>query len=837
MDVLNLRSLDRSRVAEAGGKGAQLGELTRIDGVSVPPGFVVTTAAFRRALAAAPERDALTRLRADEAIRACCAALRERILAMTIPGDLEAEILRALAPFGEDAAWAVRSSATAEDLPGASFAGQLDSSLNVVGSAAVLDHLRRCWASLYAERVVRYQLRQGLNPGAAEMAVVVQRMAPARAAGVLFTADPVSGNRRVATVEATVGLGDALVSGLVSPDAWAVRDGQIVQRGQVLTDAELLELVALGRRVEAHFGCPQDIEWCLVGEGLQLVQSRPITTLFPLPPDDGQPHVYLSVGHQQMMTDAMRPFGVSLFQLLALRPMTTAGGRLFVDVTRELGAPASRAGLLAMVGRYDPLTRDALETLLARDFVPALPDSPPAPPPGPLPAPLEADLAVVHGLIARDEASLAALRQRIGDHQGPALFDLILEDVPTLKRQMADPDTFRALMAGIEAAWWLNEQLGAWLGEKNPADELAQSAPHNVTSEMGLALLDVADAIRPHPELVAALTEADGDDFLDRLTALPGGAVARAAIEGWLLRYGMRCPGEIDITRPRWAERPGLLLPLILNNLAFEPGNARRRFEQGLDHARRKEEALLTRLRALPDGELKAAEASRMIRRLRTFVGYREYPKYAMISRFFVYKQAIRAELRRLVEAGALADEEDGWYLTFAELHELARAGRPDAARVAARREAFRVHERLRPPRVLTSEGEGLDGRYHREGLPEGALVGLAVSAGVVEGRARVVLDIAAARLEPGDILVTAFTDPSWTPLFVAIGGLVTEVGGLTSHGSVIAREVGLPAVVGVGGATRRIRDGQRVRVDGAAGTVEILDTRAGEADGAPKRP
>jgi pyruvate,water dikinase len=427
--------------------------------------------------------------------------------------------------------------------------------------------------------------------------------------------------------------------------------------------------------------------------------------------------------------------------------------------------------------------------------------------------------------MARDQASLAALRQEIGAHRGPALFDFLLEDIPTLKRQMADPEGFRALMAGIEATWWLNDQLGAWLGEKSPADALAQSAPHNITSEMGLALLDVADALRPHPAVLAALQQAEGDDTLDALPALPGGEAALAAIQGWLLRYGMRCPGEIDITRPRWAERPSQLIPLLLSYVrTFEAGAGRRRFEQGLEQSAQTEGELLRRLQALPDGEQKVQEVRRMIRRLRTFTGYREYPKYAMISRLFVYKQAIWAELRRLVEAGALSDEEDGWYLSFPELHALSRGERLDASLVTARREAYRLHQGLRPPRVLTSEGEALFGRYRREGLPAGTLVGLGVSAGVAVGRARVALDMATADLEPGDILVTPFTDPSWTPLFVTVAGLVTEVGGLTSHGSVIAREYGLPAVVGVEGATLRIQDGQRIRVDGAEGTVEVLD-------------
>ena len=379
-------------------------------------------------------------------------------------------------------------------------------------------------------------------------------------------------------------------------------------------------------------------------------------------------------------------------------------------------------------------------------------------------------------------------------------------------------------MAAMESTWWLNEQLEAWLGEKNAADTLAQSVPHNVTSEMGLALLDVADVIRPHPELVAFLQHVEDDDFLDDLAKLPGGPEARDAIRAYLDEYGMRCAGEIDITRPRWSERPTTLVPTLLGNIEnFEPGAGKRRFEQGREEALKKEQELLERLRALPDGERKAQETKRKIDLVRTFMGYREYPKYGMVSRYFVYKQALLQEAERLVQADVLRDKEDIFYLRFEELQDVVRTNDVDYQLIRERKDAFRSYRALTPPRVLTSDGEGVAGAYRRDDLPAGALVGLPVSAGTIEGRARVILDMAEADLEPGDILVTAYTDPSWTPLFVAIKGLVTEVGGLMTHGAVIAREYGLPAVVGVEGATRLIQDGQRIRVHGTDGYVEIL--------------
>ena len=858
--VWGLQAVGEMRVGDVGGKGAHLGELLRIEGIRVPAGFCVTTDAFRRIMAGAPwidERlDRLSRLSPDdrEAIGTISAEIRQAIEGIAVPDDLAAAITGALAQFGEQAPYAVRSSATAEDLPAASFAGQHDTYLNVVGPAAILQHVSRCWASLFTERAVTYRLRNGVDHRTVHMAVVVQQMLFPQAAGVLFTADPVTGNRRVASVEASFGLSEALVSGLVNPDVFKVRGGEVVakaiaakqravhaspaggtreqaidperQRQPALTDAQVVRLVQLGRRIEAHFGRPQDIEWCLVDDGLQIVQSRPVTTLFPIPESgDQENHVYISVGHQQMMTDPMKPLGLSFWQMTTPAPMAEAGGRLFVDVTQRLAVPASRAGLLELVGKSDPLTGDALRTILERDFIRPLPDEgPPGPLVGGASAPIETDPAIVTELIARTEASIAAAARDIRTKSGEALLDFIRADIQELRRILFDPQSHQVFMSAMEATWWLNEQLEAWLGEKNAADTLTQSVPHNITSEMGLALLDVADVIRPHPDVVAFLQRVGDENFLDELPGLAGGREARAAIEAWLDRYGMRCVGEIDITRPRWRERPATLLPMILGNIRnFEPGAGERRFEQGRQEAWKKEQELLDRLRALPDGEGKADQAKRMIDRVRTFIGYREYPKYGMVSRYFVYKKALLEEAGRLVRAHVLREAEDIFYLTFPELHDVVRANYVDDRLICRRRDAFRSYRALTPPRVLTSEGEGLVGAYRRDDLPAGALIGLPVSAGTVEGRARVVLDLAQADLEPGDILVTAHTDPSWTPLFVAVAGLVTEVGGLMTHGAVIAREYGLPAVVGVVDATRLIPDGQRIRVHGTDGYVEIL--------------
>lgn len=843
--VVDLREVDASQGALVGGKAANLGELCHVEGIQVPEGFCVLTPAFGRMLEETPAvRAALERLEqalgeGQQRIAEWSAALRRAIEEAPVPGEVAEEIERWIERLGPQEAYAVRSSATAEDLAAASFAGQYDSYLNVRGPAAILQQVRRCWASLYTERAAAYRAAGdsgsgGAGPRQARLAVIVQKMVPAQAAGVMFTADPLTGNRKVVSIDAGPGLGETLVGGLVNADTYKVRDGQVAKRKvaagpdlqieQVLADAQIVELAALGRRIEAHFGRPQDIEWCLAGGTFWFVQSRPITTLYPVPQaSNAENHVYVSVGHQQMMTDAMKPLGISFFQLTAGRPMYAAGGRLFVDVTRELSSPLLRDPVVNGLGRSDPLLKDALLQVLERDGFLPLRAEEVKPPPGVRPE-ASVDPAVAAELVATSEAAVARIRELLHDKGGSALVEAIGEDIQRLKQEIMDPRSMAVIVAGMNAASWLNEKLAEWLGEKNVADTLAQSLPDNVTAQMGLELLDVADVLRPYPQVVDYLRLLPEDGSLDGLAAREGGPESRAAIGAWLDKYGMRCPGEIDITRPRWSEQPAALVPAILGNIKnFAPGEGRRRFAQGLQEAWQKEQEVLERLALLPEGEEKAAGAKRMIDQLRSCSGYREYPKYGIVSRYFVYKQALLREARRLVAAGVLAEAEDIYYLSFEELAAAAASGQVAAALIRGRKEEYQWYRRLAPPRVLTSEGEMLAGAYRRGDLPADALPGLPVSAGTVEGRARVLLRMEEAELEAGDILVTPFTDPSWTPLFVAIGGLVTEVGGLMTHGAVIAREYGIPAVVGVQEATRRIRDGQRIRVHGTEGYVEIL--------------
>ncbi|WP_422124606.1 phosphoenolpyruvate synthase [Planococcus sp. X10-3] len=867
--VLDFQEVEKHDLLLVGGKSLNIAELAKIPGIRVPAGFCITTDAYKRVVTDNPIiaewMEELKELQATdlERVRFVSERLRNAIESTEIPEEIKQEIVDSLEKVGSQFSYAVRSSATAEDLPTASFAGQQDSFLNIHGYEQLLRHIRKCWASLFTERAVVYRIQNGFDHRKVHLSVIVQQMVFPEASGILFTADPVTSNRKVVSIDASFGLGEALVSGIVSADNYKVREGRIIQKTvsakkiavypldsggteqreipleqqeqQALKDEQIVALEGMGRQIESHFGTPQDIEWCLMDESIYIVQSRPITTLFPLPQkSDGQYRIYLSIGHQQMMTDPINPLGMSFFGFLTDYNIVAAGGRLFMDMTHELASVTGRVVIVSSLGSSDPLLKDALANFMKRK------------PPlskgkhiltlkseafsWDLPVKLlkvyrKNDPRLARQLINLNEASIRSLEWRIQTVSGDELFEFIKEDHNHLKKQTYNPESFSAIMVGIYAVHWLNEQMEKWLGEKKVADILSQSVAYNVTSEMGLELLDVADVVRNYPEVLAYLEQPRKETFFADLEKMHGGTAVSTALREYLEKYGMRCAGEIDITKTRWSEDPTILAPVILGNIKkFEPHARAAKVAEGKQKARQKEQELLARLAILPGGRRKVKKTKHMISLLQNFLGYREYPKFGLVKRYFLYKQALMKEAVLLYEKEVIQVPEDVYYLSFEEFRDAVNGKSIDRQMIEERKAAYRYYGKLKAPRLMTSEGEEIFGNYRIDKLPSGAFPGIGVSSGIIEGRARVILKMEDAHIEPGDILVTAFTDPSWTPLFVSLSGLVTEVGGLMTHGAVIAREYGLPAVVGVDNATTYIKDGQQIRINGSEGYVEVLD-------------
>lgn len=876
--VLNLDQINKTDLPLVGGKGANLGELAQA-GFPVPAGFCVTTAAYRVFLAASEEVDGLLTqlegLPAEQfgAIADLGKMIRQHLESVAMPADIETAIIAAWKEAGEEWAYAVRSSATAEDLPSASFAGQQETYLNVIGAEPILQAVQKCWASLFTDRAIVYRAQNGFDHRSVFLSVVVQRMVFPQVAGIMFTADPVTGNRNIVAIDASFGLGEALVAGIVTADLYQIRANRLVKKqiakkeiaiyaqpaggtkkveisgemrtSPALADDQAISLAQMGRNIAAHFGSPQDIEWALVDDEIFIVQTRPITTLFPIPAvHDDKLHLFASFGHVQMMTEVIKPLGVSvlrtLFPLGKSSPraesdlLLEAGGRLYLDLTEVLSYSQLRPRIPEILMNIDEITGRTVQSFAERpDFLASIS-------PG-----QKLNVGLVSKVLPTVFSALKNIMYRDNDQAIPEMSRYIaqrIEDVRNMLQAVSGADRIAriqevlpAIMLTVlpRAAPYLGAAIGTykliessslkWLGDAAELASISKSPPGNVTTEMGLALGDVADVVRSYPAVIAYLPQAENATFFDGLGAVAGGAEVLPVFLSFMQRYGMRGTGEIDVTRPRWREVPTQLVPAILGHIAgVPPGQHRADFLAGKMEAEQATDTLLARLRKLPGGACKALRMERLIKVHRALIGIREHPKYLIVQILDMVKQAILQEADILVAAGILEYQEDVFWFTLPEIKVMIATQRVDRAVIASRKEEFQRDERLTPPRAITSEGEIIVVKPAAN-VPSGALAGSPVSAGVVEGRARVILKLEDAKMEKGDILVAPYTDPAWTMLFPLAAGLVTEVGGLMTHGAVVAREYGIPAVVGVDNATRIIPDGQLIRVDGTHGYVEIL--------------
>jgi pyruvate,water dikinase len=801
------------------------------------------------------------------------------------PGGIADAIVEAYDRLGADVPVAVRSSATAEDLPFASFAGQQDTYLNVVGTDAVLDAVRRCWASLWTDRAVVYRASNGIDNRTVRLAVVVQRMVDSAVAGVLFTANPVTGHRRQAVIDASPGLGEAVVSGAVNPDHFVVDtvtetilerrlgDKRLAIRSlpgggtehvevaqgsdaACLTDEQLIALARLGNRVEERYGAPQDTEWAIDDDGvLWLTQARPITTLYPLPATapaaDEALRVYFSVNVAQGVFRPFTPAGIATFRLVgsgAARlfgfpvadplagptPFAEAGSRVFIDVTTAVRSRVGRAIL--------PKVLDVMEARSAAVFRelfsdPRLSVTEPSRRPflrhmGGVALRFHVPPSLVRALV-RPQSARASV-EAIGTHLDTRLAapsDLTAEQrldwIATVLQEEFPPVAPRIIPvagAGFIALWLARRLLGA---DAQPGDLQAvlRGLPHNVTTEMDMDLWHIAVRLRADEKSARTLRELDVEELARRYGdgSLP--PTAEREVRRFLDRYGHRAVAEIDMGMPRWSDDPRHILGVLANYLRTSPDDGDKAspdelFARGAAEADAMIETLTRR--ASQRGRLRARLVRALLERTRQLAGLRELPKYYFVR----IVAAVRAEFGlvgvELHRRGRIAEPADVYFLNFvqaraglngADLHDVV-----DSARQRYDDELRRRHI----PRVMLSDGTEPEAGMHA-GTTEGGLTGTPASSGTVTGTARVILDPVGAQLEPGEILVCPSTDPGWTPLFLTAGGLVMEMGGANSHGAVVAREYGIPAVVGVPDAVATISTGQQVTVNGTAGTVSAV--------------
>ena len=842
--IIDLKDNRACELSISGGKGANLAKLHDIPGIPVPGGFIVSAQCYSDFVLSMPEvRKLIVQLpeiTADqtEAISQISKQIRREIEKFSFPVEITEEISETLRMHSDLLPYAVRSSATAEDLPGASFAGQQDTFLNVIGLENIFEAIVKCWASLFNERAVAYRIKNGFPHKKVTIAVVVQKMVLSEVSGVLFTADPMTSDRFTTVIEAVKGLGEDLVSGRKAPFEWKLREGELQKtsdgQGEMpLREEQLLNLAEIGKRIEEAFGCEQDIEWCYNKDGFYIVQARPITTLYPLPPSpDGYKHCAISVGHLQMMTDPILPLGLSMLKKSRFYSFYELGGRMYTDITYDLRTIKGRRAFLSEAKIKDPLMHNALQEIVKRkEYIRNIPKGPSSTISlegiaaiiwRAIRAYFRPDEAEIDAYVQRQKSAIKAVRRKLKALSGVEALQLILGDQKNMRITICDPAGAGTVLTAMLAAVFIDRTIEKLTGEKAISNRLAKSVKHNVSSEMGLKLSEVSDVARKYPEVVSYLEEVGEDLSLEELRKVEGGQEVADKLEEFLAEYGIRCPGEIDITRDRFRERPGLLCTSLLNNIKNLPaGHAATSFEQGKQEVKQLIEELVAKVEAY--GKRKAKKLKRQIEIYRKFVGVREYPKYFWMSYYDVYKQAIMREVNKLVETGVLKEPRDAYYLSIEELIEVVKSGYVNQNLIEERKKAYSSYAALTPPRIIFSDGEVPPVSYSAN-IPSGALAGLGVSTGIVEGRACVVKKFEDAHIEKGDILVTTFTDPSWTPIFVSISGLVTEIGGMMSHGAVITREYGLPAVVGVVNATKLIKDGQKIRVNGTEGYVEILE-------------
>ena len=851
---LDLDEIDESRRPLVGGKAANLAAMLQA-GLPVPRGFCLPTAAFQLFLTGWPGRikffEEFSEF-SDSEPGSIAQASRDigAVLADTsVSPMLRDAILARWREFGMDRLYAVRSSATVEDAAARSFAGQFESTLNVRGADALLEAIKSCWRSVYSERALAYLAKRRVPLAKVRMAVVVQEMVVAEHAGVVFTADPISGAVDRFVVECVCGLGEGLVQGRMQPERWVIerpmRTSPVSSPHHLLSSANLARLCALAGEAERLFGQPQDIEWAEREGQFWLLQSRPITTQ-ARPKTWAERQVWTNLNAGEIAPDVMTPLTWSLWRSLL--------DTLFGSVYRLLGAEAGRAmpvglvagrvyananTLLAAARPFSFLLKEAPDTV--RKLLGGGEIDPLTIPPEDLP-----DLGfrwpkyilswprILFDLIThsprRGRLWLERFKQGVDQL---ARADIESMSTPALTefctRLLREPFAGADLLYVLTSAAALpvfQMACRAWLNDTDLTlgYRLFAALGGMPTAEAGLELWGLAALAQADPATKATL---DSEHNWRLIRAeLEGNEHGREFLRVWdafMNEHGHHCRGELELFNARWSESPEYILETLrsyhLSMGRSDPLAQRRRL------AREREE-LTESCRQRLKNPIKRWIFTHSLRRAQKVLVFREEFKNQWVRQTAVLRHIVGRLGQRLHEEERLSRAEDIFFLEIPELAPVS-AGAADfdwRERIANRRREYEQNLKLAPPQVVVGT---FDSHPVVEPAASGAaehLDGIPVSPGVVAGRARVIPRTDDnARILPGEILIAPFTDPAWSPYFVAAGGLVIEQGGILSHGSIVAREYGLPAVTNVGSATRFIRTGDLVEVDGNRGRVTIL--------------
>ena len=828
-------------------------------GFNVPPGFIISTSAYREYVESNGLWDVIEESLRDidgvKALQTASQRIRDAFSKGAIPGPIRNEITTAYSRYGKVA---VRSSATAEDLPGTSFAGQQDTFLNVEGEEALLRAVVDCWSSLWTSRAIIYRDRNRIRQDEVSLAVVVESMVQSESSGVMFTVNPLTGVRTETVINATFGLGELLVSGRIEPDEYIVDEatGEIksLRIGsknddsgkQALTDGQMQTLTGIGSKIHGLYGSPQDIEWALVGDTFYVLQSRPVTGLYPVL--ENVPlsplKVYGSFAHVQGVLQPMTPLGRDTirqtignvqnffgghFKLRENTRLISAGGRLYGNITQMVKNKRYHGLIRTILKNVEPGTLGLMETILEDPRIEKI-DKYPS---------LRESLQIIQGFgpilmrviatIMRPVQSREAMNRRISeevtnwrevqreqqsveDHL--RFVELLLERTPIILMESILP----RVIAGIGMFFQVKTRAEK-LGLNDDALNITRGLPYNVTTEMDLFLWEKTKKARSDDESRNAL-EDEVEDVVAKYRERKLPTVLQNELDDFNSKYGMRGVAEIDLGTKRWLDDPTHIIQLMqtysrIDNPDKEPDVV---FEKMAKSAKESLDRIAEKA-GEKNGWLNKCLVRFIEYRQRNLAGLRESPKFFIVNILFIARNSFLDIGRQLVEEGVLDDSWDIFYLHLYELKEKHRSEWKQL--VTERKKQLQIDAEKKPPRIILSDGHTYYGSASSDGKN---LTGSPVSPGVVEGVAHVILDPSNETLQPGEILVCLSTDPAWTPLFLAAAGLVMEVGGLMTHGSIVAREYGIPAVVGVNDATTLIYTGQRIRVDGEKGIVALLD-------------